>query len=67
MAKGGTPKTGTEIAWKWVLTLVALTFLFVYLLNNIKPGFIEPYTPKEWKSSPPLPSDVELVDVEEEH
>lgn len=36
-------KTGPEITWKWVLTLVALTFLFIYLLNNVRPGFVEPY------------------------
>jgi hypothetical protein len=58
-------KTGTEIAWKWVLTLVGLTFLFVYLLNNAKP-FIDPYKPAGFVSSPALPSDEELVPLGEE-
>ena len=60
------PKTGTEVAWKWVLTLVALTFLFVYLLNNIKPGLIEPFQALGYPSSPSLPSDAELVAQGEE-
>jgi hypothetical protein len=60
-------KTGTEIAWKWVVTGVALTFLAVYLLNNLKPNWIQPYTPAGWVQNPsPLPSDVELVPLGEE-
>ena len=61
-------KTGTEIAWKWVMTLVALTFLAVYLLNNIKPNFIQSYIPAGWVQVSPsaLPSDAELVPLGEE-
>lgn len=59
-------KTGSEITWKWVLTGVALTFLFIYLLNNLKPGFIEPYVVPGFASSPALPSDEELVPLGEE-
>lgn len=67
MAKGRV-KTGTEIAWKWVVTGVALTFLAVYLLNNLKPSWIQPYTPPGWVQASPgaLPSDVELVPLGEE-
>lgn len=60
------PRTGTEIAWKWVLTLVALTFLTIYLLNNLKPGIIQPITLTGWSDNPSLPSDEELVPLGEE-
>jgi len=59
-------KTGSEVTWKWIITLVALTFLFVYLLNNVKPGVIEPITIPGFASSPSLPSDAELVPMGEE-
>jgi len=65
MAKG--IKSGTEIAWKWILVVVALTFLGIYLLNNLKPGrFIEPVIVPGFVSSPALPTDPELIPLGEE-
>ena len=60
------PKTGTELTWKWILVAVALTFLGIYLLNNLKPNLIEPVAVPGFVSSPALPSDVELVPLGEE-
>ena len=63
-------KTGSSSSWAWILALVGLTFLGIYLLNNIKPNWIEPIVVPGFVSTPPptMPTDLELIPgMEEEY
>jgi hypothetical protein len=44
LTKEGSPKKLSGNQWAWALSLTILTLLFIYMLNNMKPGkYITPY------------------------